>query len=535
MSDFFYRTEDIGPKDVLKYFVETEEDRSAVNQIKGRTPTVLVGSRGVGKSFLMRVAEQELAAEYAEQKVVPVYVTFVTSSLLRSGDPDQFRHWMIARICRAVLRKVRKMGLLSSTPSSANILAGLPAGHSDTDGLATLIRSYEDSWKTPGETVDTSGIPDIEEVKEALEDLAEELGIKRFALLMDEAAHIFLPTQQRQFFTLFRDLRSHCVTCNAAVYPGVTSYGDTFQPTHDATMVSLNRDINDSGYVESMRQIVEKQADSTLQKKITKNGQNFSVLAYAATGNPRLLLKTVADAPNINSIEVNSVVREFYRSGIWAEHSALSEKYVGHKALIDWGRNFVEDVVLPELKQKNDAYLEREKNSTSYIWVHRDAPEIVKEGLRILCYTGILTEHSSGIRATRSEVGRRYTVNLGCLFSQESSPSTTSFNIAKSLTPKRMSEYGVNHSAFAPLSSQGINLSEIQEGFDLEQQLDKQNTVLDITDWQRSKLDELKLDTVGAVLAATEAELKEAHYVGDVRARRMRNAAIASVLEYLSG
>lgn len=150
MSDFFYRTEDIGPKDVLKYFVETEEDRSAVNQIKGRTPTVLVGSRGVGKSFLMRVAEQELAAEYAEQKVVPVYVTFVTSSLLRSGDPDQFRHWMIARICRAVLRKVRKMGLLSSTPSSANILAGLPAGHSDTDGLATLIRSYEDSWKTLG-------------------------------------------------------------------------------------------------------------------------------------------------------------------------------------------------------------------------------------------------------------------------------------------------------------------------------------------------------------------------------------------------
>ena len=185
---------------------------------------------------------------------------------------------MIARICRAVLRKVRKMGLLSSTPSSANILAGLPAGHADTDGLAELIRSYEESWKTPGQNVDASGVPDIEEVKEALEDLAEELGINRFALLMDEAAHIFLPTQQRQFFTLFRDLRSHCVTCNAAVYPGVTSYGDTFQPTHDATMVSLNRDINDAGYVGSMRQIVEKQADSTLLKKITKNGQNLSLI-----------------------------------------------------------------------------------------------------------------------------------------------------------------------------------------------------------------------------------------------------------------
>jgi hypothetical protein len=40
---------------------------------------------------------------------------------------------------------------------------------------------------------------------------------------------------------------------------------------------------------------------------------------------------------------------------------------------------------------------------------------------------------------------------------------------------------------------------------------------------------------VGDVLKATEQKLKEASYVGDVRARRMRNAAIAAVLEYLSG
>ena len=132
-------------------------------------------------------------------------------------------------------------------------------------------------------------------------------------------------------------------------------------------------------------------------------------------------------------------------------------------------------------------------------------------------------------------VGRRYTVNLGCLFSRETTPSTTSFNIAKFLTPKRMSEYGANHSAFTPLAQRNIDLSELQEGFDLDEQLSKSNAVLDITEWQRPKLDGLELLTVGDVLAATEDKLKEARYVGDVRARRMRNAAIASVLEYLSG
>lgn len=217
MSDFFYRTEDIGPKDILSFLVETQEDRQAIDQLKGRNPTVLIGSRGVGKSFLMRAAEQELLATHEETGIIPVFVTFVSSSLLRTADPDQFRNWMIARICTAILRTVRKLGLLATIPASANVLAGKPSNHSDIAELEKLIRVYEESWKTPGQSIATTNIPSVEDVKYALEDLVEDLGINRFALFMDEAAHIFLPSQQRQFFTLFRDLRSHAITCNAAV------------------------------------------------------------------------------------------------------------------------------------------------------------------------------------------------------------------------------------------------------------------------------------------------------------------------------
>ncbi|MDR6853004.1 hypothetical protein J2Y54_002524 [Sphingomonas sp. BE123] len=535
MSDFFYRTEDIGPKEILNFLVETNEDREAIDQLKGRNPTVLIGSRGVGKSFLMRVAEQELLSEYKQAGVIPVFVTFVSSSLLRTADPDQFRHWMLARLCTSILRTVRKLGLLASTPASANILAGLPAHHSDTAKLEEIIKTYEESWRTPNQVIDASVVPGVDDVKYALEDLAEEIGVSRFALFMDEAAHIFLPSQQRQFFTLFRDLRSHCVTCNAAVYPGVTSYGDTFQPTHDATMISVNRDVSADEYVERMRQIVEKQADSRLLKNISKNRQNFATLAYAASGNPRILLKTVFSASDMSSTDVNGVMRSFYRNDIWSEHSALSEKYNGHAPVIDWGRNFIEDVVLPDLKKKNDAYLASEKNSTAFIWIHREAPESVKEALRILCYTGVLTEHASGMKGTRSEIGTRYLCNLGCLFSLEANPSSSAFAIAKALTPKRMSEFGANHPSYRALTEQEGDLGDIDEGFDLEEQLAKPNTVLDITPWQRGKLDSLELFTVGQVLAAGEDKLKEAFYVGDKRARQMRNAALASVLEYLSG
>ncbi|QGW77009.1 hypothetical protein GPJ81_10080 [Pseudomonas alkylphenolica] len=536
MADFFFRTEDIRPDEVLEYFVETSKDRQVVDALKNRNPVVLVGSRGVGKSFLLRVAQKELMDAFEVERVFPVYISFVRSSLLQSSDPDQFKHWMLAKICSSVMRSLTKAGLLGGVPKSIGLLAGgavtTPLERTKVEEIAD---AYETSWKTPQVTVNADGLPSIDDFKEALEDLADDLDISRFALFFDEAAHIFLPEQQRQFFTMFRDLRSHCITCNAAVYPGVTTFGETFQPVHDATMLTIDRDVLSSDYVENMREIVQKQADSNILAQIAQYGKNFATLAYAATGNPRLLLKTIAQCPKINSQQVNETIREFYRTEIWAEHSTLSEKYVGHRALIDWGREFIEGQVISDIKSKNDQYLSSDKSTSAFFWIHRDAPELVKEALRVLAYTGVVVEHAVGIKASRAEIGKRYLINLGCLFALESTPTSSSFEVAKELTPKRMTEYGSNHPSYKKLTDQAALITDEGMTLALNSQLARPATVLDLTAWQLEKLSELGLNTVGDVLNATEAKLKEANYVGDVRARRMRNAAVAAVLEYLSG
>ncbi len=536
MSDFFYRTEDIKPEDVAKYFAETIQDRAAINSLKSRNPAIIIGSRGVGKSFLLRMAERELLDSFEQDRVFPIYVSFVRSSLLQSPDEYKFRNWMLARLCSVTIRALERQGLLGGVPASITLLAGAQVdakiGRTKIEEIAS---AYEDSYKKPSASIDASSVPTVEEFKDAFEDLSEKLNISRFSFFIDEAAHIFLPEQQRQFFTLFRDLRSHCLTCNAAVYPGVTSFGETFQPSHDATMVHIDRDVNDAKYVDNMREIVQKQADSTTQRKILKNGRNFSVLAYACSGNPRILLKTLADTPEMSSTEINEVMRNHYRTTIWSEHSALAEKYQGHREVIDWGRTFIESTVLPELKQKNDSYLATDRKTTAYFWIHRDAPEIIKESLRILCYTGVLNEMEAGIKATRSEVGKRYMVNLGCLFALDSNPSSQAFDIAKLLTPRRMTEYGANNALYKPLIEVASRMPTEDSSHNLARQLAKSIDVLDLTEWQRDKLRELDLLSVGAVLNATEDQLKLAKYVGDVRARRMRNAAVAAVLEYLSG
>lgn len=535
--EFFYRTEDIKPEDVLEYFVETAEDRAIVNALKGRNPVVLIGSRGVGKSFLLRVAEAELTAEFSTNRVFPVYLTFSRSSLIQTNDPIQFQHWMLARICDRVVRSLSKAGLVPMPSSGLSILAGGQvsiAGIEHTK-ISEIVDSYETSWKTPGQAVDPSAIPTVERFADAIEELCSQLKIKRFSIFIDEAAHILLSEQQRQFFTLFRDLRSPYLTCNAAIYPGVTAFGDTFQAAHDATLLYVNRNVLATDYVANMREIVEKQADSSLLRNIAENGQNFAVIAYAASGNPRLLLKTLGRAPKVNSQQINEMIREFYRTEIWSEHSGLADKFVGHRGLVDWGRRFIERDVLPDLQSKNRQYLEAEKNSTCFLWIHRDAPQVVKEAIRLLAYTGIVTEHATGIRATRSSVGTRYMVNLGCLLALESHPASTGFQIAKSLTVKRMTEFGASHSAYQDLLREVPKFDEPNMAEVLRRQLEKSVDVLDIREWMKAGLKNLGIATIGGVLTSREEVFRQIYYVGPVRSRQIANTALASVFEYLSG
>lgn len=118
-TGFYYRTEDIRPEKILNYFVDSPIDREIVNLFKSPIPTVLEGSRGTGKSFLMTVAKIELENCFSELKVVPVYVAFRGSSLVHTSDPLQFRHWMLAKVIREVLKELRKKGLIVGSYSSS--------------------------------------------------------------------------------------------------------------------------------------------------------------------------------------------------------------------------------------------------------------------------------------------------------------------------------------------------------------------------------------------------------------------------------
>lgn len=532
-GELYYRTEDFALADIAQYYVETDSDRRIVDQLKSRASVVLQGSRGVGKSFLLRVAQYELEQSIADDKIMPVYVTFNRAGLLQSSHPQQFQHWMMSKMCNRIIRAARQHGLL---PNDSSILSSLGGARFESDEvrrvrLEGVEEAFENSWRSAGEEISVDANLDPQDIKDAVEDLCERTGISRIVLLVDEAAHVFIPEQQREFFTLMRDLRSPHLSAKAAVYPGITSFGETFQLTHDATKLSVERDIFEDGYIDAMAELVTKQMP-TLAPAMSRYGEAFAALAFAATGNPRILLKTLARTLPLNTNNASRAMREYYREAIWSEHSALGDRYTGHQPIIDWGRDFVERTVIPAGHKRNTADV---TDTSIAMWIHRDAPAAVKEALRLLCYSGILQEAGSGLRATRSGTGSRYLINIGCVAVEDSDPIGYCTRLRRTVSIKRMTEFGANHPQYNRVSRLKVDELVTAQRDALDVQLRRSIDILDLSDFQKSKLRELGFETIGSVLGATESEFRSAKWVGAVRSRQMMNAATPAVFEYLSG
>ena len=532
MGDLVFRTEELTSEEIEKLYVPSNEDEQIISKLVSQTPVLLVGSRGVGKSFLFRVAENSLISSFENNRILPVFLTFRKATLVRTNNQDQFQTWMLSRFCSELIRALKKHGLSRLIPPYSTLLGNSNSIYEKPE-IEELAEKFETSWKTPGEKLADNLVPNVDDFVNLVEDVCIQNNIKRIVFFVDEAAHVFYPAQQRAFFTLFRDLRSPYMKCNAAVYPGVTVYGDSFEVLHDAVFISLTRSVLDANYISTMKNMVLKQAvDSKLATALSQNGQYFSILAYAAGGNPRHLLKTVEMASTIRADAVNAAIRTYYRELIMAEHTQLSTKYPGYSSLIDWGRDFIESEVLSDLKRKNDENLVADKYTSAYFWIHRDAPEEVKESLRILEYSGIIVELSKGIRATRSELGTRYEVNFGCLLALEAVPSSTGVKLHRSLSIKRMSEFGARTKSFERLI--GV-LTNVVDNEALEMQLSKEISELDLTIWQQDNLRSIGVHTIGQLIDIDESNLTKIKYISHTKARRIKNAAVAAVCEYLLG
>lgn len=67
----------------------------------------------------------------------------------------------------------------------------------------------------------------------------------------------------------------------------------------------------------------------------------------------------------------------------------------------------------------------------------------------------------------------------------------------------------------------------------LKEQLKKSIDLLELTGWQKQKMHEISINTIGDLISTPEGKLKQAKYIVDVTSQNIKNAGIAAVCEYL--
>ena len=149
MSDLVFRTEELTNNQIAELYVASDYEQSIIDKLKAPSPVLLIGSRGVGKSFLFKMSEIQMLQEFSEKKILPVFLSFL-ASLLKTSNPEQFQNWMLSRICSEVLRALKKTGKLSPISGGLSLLAGeVSVESSKIDDIAT---AFEESLENAGRT-----------------------------------------------------------------------------------------------------------------------------------------------------------------------------------------------------------------------------------------------------------------------------------------------------------------------------------------------------------------------------------------------
>lgn len=290
-SVFEERAENLSWNELKSWTTYTPREHHIIKRLKGPGAKLLTGPRGSGKSTLLKTAYYQLLAA---KEAFPVYVNYSKSLALeplfhqRADAIQLFRQWVLWKVVAGLAQAFLDAGQALPLPLVDVTARG-----------KVILRSFESG--VGSNNVDALMTPS--ELLELLETASGHFGSERCVLLMDDAAHAFSPEQQREFFEVFRELRSRRVACKAAVYPGITSYSPNVHVGHEAELLEAWSQPEEDDYLEGMRKLVTRRLPAEYSDALKDKQEIVDYLALAAFGLPRAFLNMLADVFDVDGSE----------------------------------------------------------------------------------------------------------------------------------------------------------------------------------------------------------------------------------------
>lgn len=441
------RTESLNDELIAEYFVGYNQD--IISRLTDSEQYLLEGSRGIGKTMLMKQAVIKSREDFGKSSILSVWISFEESIRIEriaivDSEIDPFLQWTIGKILYEVLNAIVKI-----KPRCIDQLTDRLASIFKTDSGNSSKEKYEKYNSILHEYIQLLEKGDLRDTKSLAEKLpSTELGsildnprsfkmfllelindfnVERLVLLFDEAAHVFSHSQQEKFFTLFKSLRDPQIACKAAVYPGITNYGKYFEKGQDAKELKLSwspQKEEDIRYIKKILKVRIQKFDPNLWDKLTISDEIISTICICSNGNPRFVFHIIDELKNQGSFNTRAISMKALTNCIrsvmqtkWKEFDTLSQRLVKYEYYIRNAENLTKNLFIPNLRSWNTAKRKEGKKLSLGFYIATAAYDNISQIFDVLSYSNLISFNNSKKSIGKDQYGYYISMNPAIAFS----------------------------------------------------------------------------------------------------------------------
>ncbi|CAH6937801.1 conserved hypothetical protein [Vibrio chagasii] len=427
-----------------------------IKSLTNRQTTLIVGPRGCGKTHMMRYTALECNSD--DTKPFSIYVTFnryyrlepmLTSDI---NAINTFHTWALTQIILAAYET------LETTIDNHNIIEEIGSFFT-IEILYSIIAKIEKGVQLSSEEQEAADYISISMTKNFLMKVKELSKRKRILILMDDAALTLTPEYMKEFFEIFRTLKSQFITPKASVYPGTTEYGSRFHPTQEGAFKSVWLSIENESYSETMEAIAVKRIPNF--NEIPESIREL--LKYAAFGVPRAYLSLLQDyidnkTSRSQAQKLNSVIKSHITARV-EEFKSISIKSPKLKILIESGDK-VFNKICSDLKEVNDSKNEEKLKQLLFGINGIDNDPYVERMFNLLVEAGLLYEIDSDVSHGEDRDYKRFIPHIAALLNIKtflSKGTASSAKIALERLQFKSTKHPIRRTKDSILKSSGVN------------------------------------------------------------------------------
>lgn len=437
------RTESLDDKLIKEYFIDKEDGK--IKRLLDTEQYLLEGSRGIGKTMLMKSAAIMADENYSRDSVLAVWISFEESLRLEriqmnnSGSLDPFLQWTMGKIMLETFKKIifLKPDCLDKLQERLASIFKVGKNIYNYKYYTDLLTAYVDllekgdiksneqlEIESPSQEL-SKILDNPHSFKTFILSLCDQLSVTRIVFLFDEAAHVFSSSQQEKFFTFFKSLRDSRIACKAAVYPGLTNYGKYFERGQDAKELRITwlpTDENDISYINRILKRRIQSFNESYWNKLTADESIIQIICVCSNGNPRFAFHIIdelenkgAFKKNVNHVIIINTIRSVFEAK-WREFNTLESRMPKYKTYIAKAENFVKNTLIHNLRVWNDKRRKSRSKLSLGFYVETGAYDAISKVFDILAYSNIINIDYSKKSIKQGQYGYYILLNPSILF-----------------------------------------------------------------------------------------------------------------------